>query len=460
MFDLLFARWSGRKPAAWFGPVPFGLALLLGAWMGAATAQAVAADTPALEASAPLSANAQSIYHAARDKLLQIRTLRRKTSTQSSIGSGFFVDASGLIVTNYHVVSDLALRPGEFRGVGVSVDGREFELELLAIEVRHDLALLRPRQTPSVPVAWLPLRPENEALRQGERIYALGNPMDVGFALTEGVYNGLVERSFYPQIFFGGALNPGMSGGPALDTEGRVVGVNVAKRLGAEQVSFLMPAEFARQLLTQGRTAQPLTEPAYEQVTQQLLAHQQTLMQRLNENAPEPANHGGYGVSPLHPSLARCWGSGREKRNNSRLEVENSHCEVNSALYTGEGENLGALRLNWRMYRGQDMHPLAFSRVVERSFSNEVNSSKTSVRTAAECHEDFVQLQGMPTRTALCLRAYRKLKGLYDLDVLVASVNQPTQAMVSKLSASGLSFDNAMQLARQYLAGLSWEAQP
>ena len=57
---------------------------------------------------------------------------------------------------------------------------------------------------------------------QGERIYSLGNPLDVGFAVIEGTFNGLVDRSFYPTIFFAGSLNPGVSGGPTMDQEGRV----------------------------------------------------------------------------------------------------------------------------------------------------------------------------------------------------------------------------------------------
>ena len=76
-------------------------------------------------------------------------------------------------------------------------------------------------------------------MSQGERIYSLGNPLDIGFAVIEGTYNGLVERSFYPTIFFAGSLNPGVSGGPTLDQQGRVIGINVAARRDGEQVSFL-----------------------------------------------------------------------------------------------------------------------------------------------------------------------------------------------------------------------------
>ena len=58
----------------------------------------------------------------------------------------------------------------------------------------------------------LAFRGADRPLARGERIYSLGNPLDIGFAVTEGTYNGLVQRSFYPRIFFGGALNPGMGG--------------------------------------------------------------------------------------------------------------------------------------------------------------------------------------------------------------------------------------------------------
>jgi S1-C subfamily serine protease len=96
------------------------------------------------------------------------------------------------------------------------------------------------------------LRPENLALPRGARIFALGNPLDVGFAVAEGTYNGPVERSFLETLFFGGSLSAGMSGGPALDEQGRLIGVNVAARRDGEQVSFLVPAKPVRALIERG----------------------------------------------------------------------------------------------------------------------------------------------------------------------------------------------------------------
>ena len=75
-------------------------------------------------------------------------------------------------------------------------------------------------------------------------------------------YLGVVERSFYPSIFFSGSLNPGMSGGPTLDEQGRVMGINVATRLDGQQVSFLVPAQYAIDLVARARPAKPITAPA------------------------------------------------------------------------------------------------------------------------------------------------------------------------------------------------------
>jgi len=205
--------------------------------------EAVAAPPPP---PAPVSLSARKVYEQARSQLVQIRTVLKGQASQTSVGSGFFVTKDGLIVTNFHVVSEAALKPDRHDLVYVTADGREAPLAILQLDVLHDLALLKAADGSGKTFDALAFRPESEALAQGERIYSLGNPLDVGFAVVQGTYNGLVKRSFYPQIFFGGALSGGMSGGPALDEEGHVVGINVARRVDGEQVSFLVPASFAR----------------------------------------------------------------------------------------------------------------------------------------------------------------------------------------------------------------------
>src|SRR6201999_2275505 len=89
-------------------------------------------------------------------------------------------------------------------------------------------------------------------LGQGARVYSLGNPHDVGLSIVEGTYNGQLAETLFERIHFTGSLNPGMSGGPAIDRAGRVVGVNVASM--GNQLSFLVPIRFARELLEKVHT--------------------------------------------------------------------------------------------------------------------------------------------------------------------------------------------------------------
>ena len=208
---------------------------------------------------APVSGTGQHIYAQMRPRLLQVRTLLKTQDSQSSVGSGFLVTDQGHVITNYHVISEHALRPKQHRLVYATIDGQQGALRLLAFDVLHDLALLQVVDAKALrDRGAVPFREPGQAPARGARVYSLGNPLDVGFAVTEGSYNGLVERSFLPILFFGGSLSSGMSGGPAVDEQGRLVGVNVAARRDGEQVSFLVPADAARALLARGRSATPV----------------------------------------------------------------------------------------------------------------------------------------------------------------------------------------------------------
>lgn len=405
-----------------------------------------------------LSRDARRIHELSRDKLLQIRTLLRNSNTQASIGSGFFVSADGLIVTNFHVASQLALEPERYSGVYVTIDGQEGEVELLAFDVQHDVAVLRARKR-TAPAPVLEFRPATEALAQGERIYSLGNPLDIGFAVTEGTYNGLVRRSFYPRIFFGGTLNPGMSGGPAVDDAGRVLGVNVAKRLDGEQVSFLIPAEFAQALVQRAASATPITQPAYKEVARQLLVHQQQLTERFLQTPFKEQRHGRYLVPVPDDALARCWGAGRDP-DVPALKRERSTCQTNSHVVAGDFST-GTVHLSYEALDAPTYGAARFAYLYSQHFGNERLQKRSSRRkTAPECAERYVEQGQLPLRAVVCMAAYRKLPGLYDMTVLAATLNQPTQGVLGRLEVRGVAFDNGLKLAERYLQAFRWEAAP
>jgi serine protease Do len=415
----------------------------------------------ALPASPPaaVSAGGQRIYDETRAKLLQIRTLLKEQDSQASVGSGFVVAADGLAITNYHVVSQFALRPDRYRLSYTMAEGRTGGLQLLAIDVVHDLALVRLVPSPSESAAaWptLAFRAGDAPLARGERIYSLGNPLDVGFAVVEGNYNGLVERSYLPQIFFSGSLSPGMSGGPALDNAGRVIGVNVAARRDGEQVSFLVPATYAQRLLDSGKSASPVTRAMHDTITAQLQAHQAGLVERFVAQPWRNANHARYQVPVPQEAFMRCWGS-TSPPSEKFLQFERSDCVMDSSVFVNDGLQTGMLSVRHEAYDAQRLGALRFSHMYSQSFANERFGGGRAA-TSPQCKERFVDRDGLALRTVVCLTALKRFSGLYNLSVLTTTVDHATQGVQGRLDARGVDFAGAMKLTEHYLQGFAWTA--
>ncbi len=425
-------------------------------------AQPAAAAAPPATASQPTGAG-QRIYERIRPQLLQVRTLLRTQDSQSSVGSGFLVDG-GLLVTNYHVVSDYALRPSQHRLVYATVEGQQGALELLAFDVLHDLALLRPVDpAPLAGRGAVALRPATLPLARGARIYSLGNPLDVGFAVAEGNYNGPVERSFLPTLFFGGSLSAGMSGGPALDDEARLIGVNVAARRDGEQVSFLVPAEPVRALIERGRNAAPLTKPAWDEVARQLREHEARLVAAFVAQPWRSAGHPRYRIPVPQETWMRCWGRGAPASSRG-LQFERSDCEMDSRVFVAGPLLTGFITVRHEAYDGARIGAWRFAERYSGSFANEFVGADDSRRTAGQCRERTVAAETasatkskaespLALRAVVCLRAYKKLDGLHDLMVLVATLDGRTVGVQGRLDAMGVTLAGAERLSAHYLAG-------
>ena len=144
---------------------------------GRAPCSAPRAVRPGRRTAAPVSLSARKVYEQARSQLVQIRTVLKGRASQTSVGSGFFVSAQGHILTNFHVVSEAALKPERHDLVYVTADGREAPVQILQLDVLHDLALLKAGDAkPVLPAARQDLRcaavsrRSTTPLAQGERI--------------------------------------------------------------------------------------------------------------------------------------------------------------------------------------------------------------------------------------------------------------------------------------------------
>jgi S1-C subfamily serine protease len=173
-------------------------------------------------------------------------------------GSGFVLDDSGHIVTNQHVV-------GSADGVSVKfANGTRKDAEVIGEDPSTDLAVIKV-EAPEGSLNPLTLG-DSDALKVGEPVIAIGNPLNVGISVTTGIVSGVGRPIKAPNNYTisgavqtDAAINPGNSGGPLLDSRGTVVGVNsqIISDTGSFQgVGFAIPSNtvksVVKQLITSG----------------------------------------------------------------------------------------------------------------------------------------------------------------------------------------------------------------
>ena len=172
---------------------------------------------------------------------------------QRSLGSGVMVDASGLVVTNNHVIEGADQ-------VKVSLsDKREFEAEIVLKDSRTDLAVLRLKDTkekfPTLEFS------NSDDAQVGDVVLAIGNPFGVGQTVTHGIISalartqvGITDYQFFIQT--DAAINPGNFGGALVDMTGKLVGINTAifsRSGGSQGIGFAIPANMVRVVVASAR---------------------------------------------------------------------------------------------------------------------------------------------------------------------------------------------------------------
>src|ERR1700730_5361679 len=320
----------------------------------------VAMDGGAVQGAPDASSAAQAIYATAPPRLLQIRTLVADAGRQTSIGSGFLVSPDGLAITNYHVVSQVALEPKTYRLEYAAADGSHGDVSLLGGDLPNDLAIIR-LDKHDAPYFAFDEAAMAGGLPQGERLYSMGNPLDLGFTISEGTYNGLVGHSYNERIHFTGALNPGMSGGPTVTADGLIVGINVATRRGGQLVSFLVPARFASALLQRVRDQGPTSDLRAE-IGRQLAAWRTALYKSLGEQGFRSAAFGPYrGPEPVAPWFT-CWAqtnSGATPK--PRADLNTTNCTSEARLFVASDLNIGNIQINHYYARSSDLNQFQFA---------------------------------------------------------------------------------------------------
>ena len=176
------------------------------------------------------------------------RPQRDPDGPRRGAGTGFIIDADGFILTNHHVIE------GADRIMVRLSDGRELRATAIGSDPDTDIALIKvdaPRPLPQAPLG------DSDALRVGEWVIAIGNPLAYEHTVTVGVVSfigrKLFDRSLDRYIQTDAAINFGNSGGPLINAAGEVIGINSAISSRASNIGFAVPINQASEILPQLR---------------------------------------------------------------------------------------------------------------------------------------------------------------------------------------------------------------
>jgi serine protease Do len=178
-------------------------------------------------------------------------TPRPQPRRSSSLGSGFVIDGSGIVITNNHVIGDA----NEIY-VGFN-DGSKLKAEIIGKDSKIDLAVLRVK--PDKPLKAVPFG-DSEAMRPGDWVIAIGNPFGLGGSVSAGIVSARgrnIESGPYDNyIQTDAAINKGNSGGPLFNMNGEVIGINTAilsPTGGSVGIGFAVPSANALPIINQLR---------------------------------------------------------------------------------------------------------------------------------------------------------------------------------------------------------------
>jgi S1-C subfamily serine protease len=199
-------------------------------------------------------------------------TVYATSADQKGVGSGVVIDEGGYIVTNNHVISDAANNPSQFKISVVFSDGEEVPANLVGRDRKTDVAVLKVDNVPNLSVAKLG---DSDKLRVGEEVVAAGAPLQLRNTVTRGIVSALHRpvpisgegsdtETVIDAVQTDASINHGNSGGPLINMDAEVIGINTAGKSLSDSASglgFAIPINevksVAEALIKDGQVSHP-----------------------------------------------------------------------------------------------------------------------------------------------------------------------------------------------------------
>jgi len=396
---------------------------------------------------------AEEIFKQLAPSLYQIRLIDKSSGEKSSIGSGFQISSDGIIATNYHVISAFARHPKKYRIEYLDYQGNKEELTLQSVDVINDLALVKRITDVEMPFFKL----AEKVPIKGQELFSLGNPHDLGMIVVPGTYNGLKKESFNDRIHFTGSVNSGMSGGPVVNVESEVVGVNVAT--SGNQIGFLVPHDKLVHLYQSFLLAPPTN--IEQQMSEQLSQNQYKLINTLLNSQWKSKVLENAIIPAIDVPFIRCWGDSNTDKSDALFFATVASCSLDENTYLSSNFFTGTIEMEFRYMQAKGLSANKFYHLYEQQIQGAAPNNKAAKEDVSEyqCHHDTVMPtnQTITNKSIFCTRGYKKFPQLFDILYLSASIDKKKQALVSHFTISGIEQSTALAFTRKFMESIAWK---
>lgn len=363
--------------------------------------------------------------------IFQIQTINQETGQKTSIGSGFSVGDGSILATNYHVISDV-LNKKNHKLRYVDFQEKTGDLTLLSIDVINDLALVKADKKIGEPFALSP------PPAQGAPLFALGNPHDLGFVINEGTNNGILKHSARRVLLFSGALNQGMSGGPTIDSTGKVVGINVAYLRNSNNISFVVPSEYLTNLLKNLNQENNFNQ----KIAEQLFTSNQEYFEQSIHNKWQDGQIGKIHFPLAMSSDVRCWDDSDSESFDSLIGIDSIVCFNDRDIFISNNLSLGRVSYSYSRIFTKEKIPTArfyanYSKYYNLLFDRRSYRDYENI----SCQSNFINLAGKKFKATLCEQKSKfsaNNDSIQDLRFIAAQIGEKDYGLVIKLELNGV----------------------
>lgn len=405
------------------------------------------------------------IFARVHPAVVVLRTRLAGSERDTSSGSGFLVAPDGRAITNYHVVAEYLFEPKKFALTYQDADGATGTVQVVAVDVLNDLAVVALQNLPvrdgRRAMLALPDAAQSRTPQLGEAVFAFGNPLDLGVTISAGSYSGVVPGTFDSRIHFTGSLNPGMSGGPAVDRAGRLVGINVARAVDGQSVSFLVPGSRATELFARTHDATPLrTDELRHEVGDQLRRRDAYTRELALATPWRQETLGGFLIPAFLDDYMEC-SSGSNDSTSSPPPARTQTISCTLKTSAAPIPNTRSATQSYRNVLVQARSPgtlnaFQLTAIATPAFNNGMGSARSGTMARQRCADRYTQAgprNDLPVRLVWCAQAYRDFPGIYDIQIALAAQDSSDAILVSRISLEGVTWPTALAYTNRLLVG-------